>query len=369
MNICFIGKFEEKITNGVHLSTITLARELAKQGQRVFFYGVSNANEYYTDSYNIVHRYYAKCRFVPKELEKVILDDIDKIDIYCFQSVFIPFNFFLSKIVIKAKKCYVTAPRGGYNINVFKKGRIKKFLYYHFLEKKYLHAAAGVICISDSEVKEVKRLGYKGCIETTYNPMIAYSESVEDYSSNNDDKKLVYLGRFDYKGKGLDLLLSISKEIQKLDHTVKVELYGNGPDKEKMVEQIQMDNIINVHIKEPIYGEDKINVLRNATAYVHTARWEGFGRSIAEAMMLNTPCIISRNCNMATDIFEKYDLKLVIDDDIKKAAYDIVNYLNDKEQLDANAKKCKEIAHQLFKSDNVALKTYNYFQRIITNQT
>lgn len=368
MNICFIGKYVDNITNGVHASTLTLARELAKQGQQVFFYGPSTANESFVDSYHIVHRYYECKWFVPKELEKAILDDVDKIDIYCFQSVFILFNFLVSRVVVRAKKPYIAIPRGGYNINVFKKEKLKKQLYYHLFEKKFLHSATGVICISDSEESTIKGLGYKGYIETTYNPIDAYPETRESYSSDSDSKRIIYLGRFDINAKGIDILLAISKEILKLDKTIQVELYGNGPDKEKMIAQIKNENITNAHVKEPVYGEEKIKVIRSATAYIHTARWEGFGRSIAEAMILGTPCIITQDCNIATDVFKKYDLQLVINHNIKKSACEVVNYLNDRKHLDANAKKSKEVAHCLFKSDNVALKTYNYFQRIITNQ-
>ncbi len=379
MNICFIGyhKFVDNITSGVHVSTLTLARELAKQGHRIFFYGTSKTHEFYVDEHQITHRYYVrdlpirkKIKLsVPKELRKVMLEDIDHIDIYCFQSVFLIGNFLLGRVVQKARKPYVVVPRGGYNANIFERGRFKKFLFFHLMEKRYLYPAAGVICVSDSEESEVRKLGYKGPITTTYNPVITVPDTNGMPAIHPDNKKIIYLGRFDIQHKGLDILLAVSKEIQKLDNTIQVELYGNGPEKEKLLESIEKDHIRNVSVKEPVYGKEKIDVVRNAAAYIHTARWEGFGRSIAEAMMLGTPCIVSPGCAMATDIFQKYGLQLVLSHDPQKSASDIVNYLNDRQQLQTNAKKSKEIAYSLFKSDVVARKTYQFFQQVLGHQS
>lgn len=364
MNICFIGqRYRDNITNGVHISTLTLAREIAKQGHKVFIYGISNTNESFVDTYGIVHQYLLTKQLVPKQLERIILQNIDKIDIYCFQSVFTPVNFLLSRIVFKANKPYVVFPRGGYNKNIFKRNILKKYVYFQLFEKKYLYSAAGVICISDSEISEIKDIGYKGPIKLTYNPIIAY-QSVDE-ASNQLAKKIIYLGRFDIQHKGIDLLITLSEEIQKRNPAITIELYGSGPDREKIIKIIQKSKLSNISVNEPVYGEDKLKVMKAASAYIHMARWEGFGRSIAEAMMFGLPCIISADTNLAVDIFKPYNIGLVLGKNVEKNAEDIVNLLNDNLKINDLKLRTQAVAVKLFDSTLVASKTIDFLDEIV----
>ncbi|MDJ1498090.1 glycosyltransferase family 4 protein [Cytophagaceae bacterium DM2B3-1] len=369
MNICFIGhRYSEKITNGVHVSTLTLARAIASLNHNVFLYGVADTNDSFVDSYGITHRYTTSKRMGSKEMAKIIQEDKDQIDIYCFQSVFIPANFWLSRIVAKTKKPYVVFPRGGYNANIFKRNRLKKFLYFSLIERIYLYKASGVVCISEKEIPEVRKIGYKGPVKVTYNPINSYSVTNQDSYSLKAEKKIIYLGRFDIEHKGLDILLQLAGEIHKIDPAISIDLYGNGPDKEKLLTKIRKEKLSYIQVHDPVYGETKLDTIRSASAYIHTARWEGFGRSVAEAMMLGLPCIVSHTINLADEVFKSNQLDLVLGDDIQKNALDIINFLNDKPKLKEVGIRTQTVAQRLFNSTLVAQKTIDFLESLVPIQ-
>lgn len=123
---------------------------------------------------------------------------------------------------------------------------------------------------------------------------------------------MIFLRRYDIYHKGVDRLLLLAREIQALDDQVHISLYGKGPNAAKIKELMIAYRLKNVSINAPVYNADKETAIRRASVYLHTARWAAFGRSIAEAMMPGKTCIISDSCYLANDVFNKFDLDLVI---------------------------------------------------------
>ncbi|MHA6249434.1 glycosyltransferase family 4 protein [Pontibacter sp. CAU 1760] len=366
MNICFIGNYTERTTNGAFISTLTLARELVKLGHRVYFYYLHKEVKTFVSEDGIVHKRFPKTKHpfgLPPGLKHTISTREDHIDVFSLQSVFIPLNYAVSQYLAKQGIPYTVTPRGGYNQQIFRSNSLLKAVYYKLFEQKYLHRSKGVICISQDEMHDLELLKYRGPVRVIYNPINAYSTS--DFVHHfQDHKKLVFLGRYNIASKGLDRLLHMFKIINSLDPTVSLDLYGKGPDKEKLEALAQQLDLKNFSLNGSVYGEEKYHVLSNATAYVHMANWEAFGRSIAESMLLGLPCIISQECSLADEVFNKHGIDLVVGGDLEKSAREVVNFLSDKERLASTAARGKEVASQLFNGVNVARSTHQFLEEI-----
>lgn len=110
--------------------------------------------------------------------------------------------------------------------------------------------------------------------------------------SNN--KVIMVMGRLSYE-KGHDLLLKSFAILVNRIPNVKLEIIGDGPLKDKLIEDSRLLNIsdqvtFHGHLKNPF------SVLNKADVFVLPSRLEGFPNALLEAMALGLPSV-SFNCN------------------------------------------------------------------------
>ncbi len=162
-----------------------------------------------------------------------------------------------------------------------------------------------------------------------YNPLSFRSNQ----KSSLDHKQLLYIGRMNWKLKGLDYLLDILEKIFMREDEWSVDIVGDGDDFNKLVEAIE---------KKPwkhrvyMHGdiEDVASRYQNADILLLTSRHEGFGLVVTEAMECGLP-VVSFMTNGPSEIIEngkngylveKYDtnafadkvLALMKDDPLRK---------------------------------------------------
>ena len=113
--------------------------------------------------------------------------------------------------------------------------------------------------------------------------------SIERLSS--EKKTFLFVGRFDMKVKGIDLLLDAAEGMKKRDD-INFLLVGDGPDEQQIRSEITHRSLANVTI-EP-YSEDLRTHYANAYALVLPSRTEGFPLVLLEAMTAGLPVIASR---------------------------------------------------------------------------
>lgn len=123
-----------------------------------------------------------------------------------------------------------------------------------------------------------------------YNPLSF--ESKEKSMCLN--KNIIYVGRLVEKQKGLDLLIESFKKINDIDKECKLKIVGDGPDKAKvdrLIENYGLENNIEI-----IPCTNKIiEQYLDASIFVSSSRWEGFGLVITEAMECGLPVIAFEN--------------------------------------------------------------------------
>lgn len=361
MNIAYFGVYTKNAVNGVDVTGYIVAKEIAKLGHNVYCYGFGDENKTYIEDGINIRIFKKGGKFsLPKAFKEHVEINSDKIEIHHLRSVFILNNYLFSQFLKKINVPYVITPHGGYDQNILKRGAFVKKIYFNLFEKRYLHNAKGVIsCSGVSEVEDAKRHNYKGLVEIIWDPV--YNDL--NFTPKNN-KKLIYLGRYDKDHKGLDKLLYLFKEITKLDTEFSLDLYGSGPHESDLIELKNSLNIDGVTINKPVYEEEKNEILNDCMAYIQVSRWEAFGRSIVEAISQGLPVIISEGFNLK-DIVEENNLGIVITDDFQKSAQQIIGYLSNYEGLLKISKNNIEFAKNEFSPAIVAQANVDFYQKIL----
>jgi len=104
-------------------------------------------------------------------------------------------------------------------------------------------------------------------------------------------KYLLCVSKF-YPHKKIPYLISLFKEIEKINKTVKLVLVGrDGNEEQKVIKMIEGDNRI-IHFEKAKYN-DLVNLYKNASAFVFPSTYEGFGYPVYEALAAGSPVFVS----------------------------------------------------------------------------
>lgn len=108
-----------------------------------------------------------------------------------------------------------------------------------------------------------------------------------------DNKTIIAIGRLTYQ-KGFDRLINIISNVKELLPDYKVYIYGQGPLKEELLDQIYKNDLDGyLFLMEPV--KDIQTVYKNSSIYVMTSRFEGLPMVLIEAQSYGIP-IVSYNC-------------------------------------------------------------------------
>lgn len=162
--------------------------------------------------------------------------------------------------------------------HVWSKLKMKfKLFIKEFGAKKYTRFVA----LSDESLKEWRITN--GVVIT--NPLCDFPKKLSDQSS----KKVIAVGRHAYE-KGFDNLLKIWKKVVEDYPDWVLEIYGKSDEKFELRKLANNLNLTeNIVFHEPVQNiNDKYS---EASFYLMTSRFEGFGMVLIEAMAAGLPCV------------------------------------------------------------------------------
>lgn len=114
------------------------------------------------------------------------------------------------------------------------------------------------------------------------------------------NKKIISVGRLEYQ-KGYDTLISAFNNVHKLFPEWILEIYGEGTLKESLQKQIDENGLTEVFLLKGT--TDKVyERMRDASFFVMSSRFEGFGMVLVEAMSQGVPCVSFDCPNGPSDI-------------------------------------------------------------------
>ena len=119
------------------------------------------------------------------------------------------------------------------------------------------------------------------------NPLSFYPEN--NQLSTLENKKVLAVGKHSYQ-KGFDRLIKSWKHVSERYPNWELDIYGTINESmglEKLAKSLNLDHSINLYPPEKNIGEK----YKEASIYVMSSRYEGFGMVLTEAMAYGVPCV------------------------------------------------------------------------------
>lgn len=353
------------VVDGINTSLWLLASEQARMGLRVvLLLGAPPRQDVRTlaeeSGLTLVHVPGNAVTFEKTALQTILAEYPP--DLVHMHSVFIPKQAFLARELRRRKIPYIIKPGGGVAPEVLLRGRLKKSLYSLLLERPRFRSAAAIVSVTPGELGTVRAFipGFSGIMRWLPNPVATHKSEIP-WNPAKNPHRLVFLGRFDVTGKGLDILVQIGRFLPEAE----VHLYGS--EDHRMISELRVlkeSRPPNVFFHAPVYGEEKARVLAEASLYIQTSRWEAFGNSVAEAMLAGVPCAIAETMNLA-EIFAQHDLGIVLSIDPKLAAQSLSQALQSPDRLRAWAASGQAFAQEHFEPQNAAQRYLELYQEVL----
>lgn len=364
-----LGKANPDRMNGVNRVVNSLATTQTKLGYNVELWGITKTliNNYPERNYSTRLFQDHSFKFKLDPTLKTAVQELDQsATIFHLHGGYLPQFYSLAHTLVKAKVDYLYTPHGAFNLVAMQRSALKKKVYNLLFENFIVQHAKTIHCIGKSELHGTTRTFGK-----VPQILIPNGQSLNDAPTDIDRKKqsiiFGFVGRLDEHTKGLDILI---KGFELFATTCKIEsklwLIGNGPDAEKLkskVYQLGLEN--HVEFKGALYGEEKINAIRQMDYLCLSSRNEGLPGVVLEAAGLGIPVIVSRPTNMA-DYIRRYNAGEILQtNSASKMMHSMYNALQYKlagkwNQLSKNA---QTMVRQSFNWELIAKKLIQEYEK------
>jgi glycosyltransferase involved in cell wall biosynthesis len=200
--------------------------------------------------------------------------------------------------IAKNSKCLlITSPHGTFSEWAMKNGSPIKIVFWILLQRPALRHAECFHATSESEYKDIRRLGF-------HQPVAIIPNGI-DIPQLPEKKKsslrtLLFLGRI-HPVKGLDLLLPAWKQVQAHFSDWQLVIVGSDDDyygkNGYLKEMCDLSNKLDlkrIKFVGELYGSDKLQAYCDADLFILPSYSENFGVTVAEALSSGTPAITTR---------------------------------------------------------------------------
>jgi glycosyltransferase involved in cell wall biosynthesis len=220
------------------------------------------------------------------------LHDLRGFDLVHGHSVYLWPTFAVSRAAARQGVPYVISPRGMLVPELIaRKSRFVKSAWIRLIERRNFARAAAIHFTSQREWDDARRVHVP-----LPHPFVVPNgiDLLPRPDVPRDPRTVVYLGRMNWK-KGLDRL------IEAMPHGAKLILAGN--DEENLTPKLRtLAAGRDVEFRGPVYGDAKWELLARAALFALPSLSENFGNAVLEAMMMETPVVLSPEVGVAADV-------------------------------------------------------------------
>jgi glycosyltransferase involved in cell wall biosynthesis len=231
-------------------------------------------------------------------LKRALHDEIASYDLVHLHSVFLWPTYAAARAARAAGVPYVISPRGMLVPELIReRSRWAKMAWLLLIERRSFAGAAAIHLTSQREWDDARRIGIP-----LPHPFVIPNgiDLVPRPAVTRDQRTILYFGRISWK-KRIDLL------IDALPHIPKARLIVAGNDDEGLTPALQerarrAGVADRVEFAGAIEASTKWELLARATVFVLPSLSENFGNVVLEAMMMETPVVLSAGVGLAPDV-------------------------------------------------------------------
>ena len=191
----------------------------------------------------------------------------------------------------------VFSPRGAFSEWAMRHGSKAKSSFWPLLQRPALQQATCFHATAEAEYHDIRRLGFKQPVAIIPNGIDLPTPPAR---TTSQQRTLLFLARI-HVVKGLDMLLPAWHAVQDSFPDWRLVVAG-GDDGyhgvsgylDEVKGKVQALGLKRVEFPGPLYGEEKLQAYRDADLYVLPSYSENFGMTVAEALAMGTPAIVSR---------------------------------------------------------------------------
>ena len=242
---------------------------------------------------------------MPRRLATALAAD----DVLILHSTYIVGNVIAARAARRRGVPYIVMPHGGYDRQARRRRPYRKHAWLP-VERAYLEGSLAVHVFFNSETQDAA--------EVAPNARWLVAPTGFDLPADRWDGGtggyLAWIGRYDIRHKGLDLLVDAMSRLAAPDRRP-LRLHGRrSEDSVEDVERIAQASGVTdaVTVGGRLDGSDKVDFLRRAVAYVHPSRWEAYSLALVEALAYGVPSVVSGFCAIASEL-QAADAAIIVD--------------------------------------------------------
>ncbi|MGD1914902.1 MAG: glycosyltransferase [Phycisphaerales bacterium] len=236
-------------------------------------------------------------------LQQTLRDETDVLHVHGMWEMMLPAA---ASVARRNRAPYGIAPHGMLDPAVYKVRRWKKDLALASTHRSFLRRASCLHMLNRDEVdlarpltKDVPtRVIPNGIFESEFDALPEPGRLRDKFKELGGDPIILFLSRLQHK-KGLDYLVDAFAIVAREDPRVRLVIAGPDGGEERPTRQ-RIDKLgvgDRVHLVGPLYGEDKLAALRDATVFCLPSRQEGFSIAITEALAVGLPVVVTKACH------------------------------------------------------------------------
>ncbi len=215
-------------------------------------------------------------------------------------------EFYRASRILEARNIpWVISAHGAYRQEALRSGKWKKSIYALLFERRLLGSALRIQALAPGEIEGMRRYLPTGSEVLIPNGMDMGLQRA--YHHEGEKRILVYCGRVVARTKGLDLLLKAFSELAHGMPRSRLWIIGDGPDlpdlRDLAAKTCPPGSVV---FHGARYGEEKRELLRQASVFVQFSRHEGFPMGVLEAAALGLPLVVTEGTGM-TEIVANHD--------------------------------------------------------------
>lgn len=271
-----------------------------------------------------------------------------KPDVVLFHSLWLFKYIQFAKILKNRGINYGIMLHGAGSHQNMRKGWLKKKVANFFFFNAFLKHANTIIFLSSDEYNNFALKNVISCYDIIPNGCDLPMHLKPLKRKPSENLRITYLGRAQYRHKGLDLLIGALRLLakQSTKYRFHVSFYANNNDIDINRLKHDLSTISSIaSYGGSVYGNEKENVLLDTDLFILTSRYEGMPMGVLEALSYGVPCLLTPGTNMADELVDagagwKAELS------VKSIADTIINALKD---LKYNSHQYHEAAYEMSK--------------------